>query len=172
MIKYYNAKQTAKLQGIAIRILQFWGYTEKKIVSLNDLYNILKSNNLLKQSYLKQQPFSKKNVVMVFAKEVKNSKEYRELKPVKRKDKNKSVKKINDKRFYSSWAWKKLRLKIIKKYGPKCMCCNSIERIVVDHIKPRSKFPELELDESNMQVLCNDCNMGKSNDDFTDFRPS
>jgi hypothetical protein len=73
--------------------------------------------------------------------------------------------------FYSSWEWKKARFEAIKKYGPVCMCCGSAERIVVDHIKPRSKFPEIELDLDNLQILCNDCNMGKSNDDYTDFRP-
>ena len=42
---------------------------------------------------------------------------------------------------------------------------------MVDHIKPRSRYPALELTLTNLQVLCNDCNMGKSNDDETDFRP-
>ena len=51
------------------------------------------------------------------------------------------------------------------------MCCGSERNIVVDHIKPRSKFPGMSLDLENLQVLCNDCNMGKSNDDFTDWRP-
>ena len=73
--------------------------------------------------------------------------------------------------FYKSWEWKKARFETLKKYGSKCMCCGAVERIVVDHIKPRSKFPHLELDLNNLQVLCNDCNMGKSNDDTTDFRP-
>lgn len=81
----------------------------------------------------------------------------------------KSKKKSSD-NFYSSWEWKKLRFEAIKKYGPKCMCCGSEEKIVVDHIKPRSRFPSLELDFNNLQILCNDCNMGKSNDDYTDFR--
>ena len=51
------------------------------------------------------------------------------------------------------------------------MLCWSDVRIVVDHIKPRSRFPGLELDPDNLQILCSDCNMGKSNDDCTDFRP-
>lgn len=80
-------------------------------------------------------------------------------------------KKAEAKTFYSSWEWKKARFEILKRYGPVCMLCGSEDRIVVDHIKPRSKFPELELDLDNLQVLCNDCNMGKSNDDYTDFRP-
>ena len=37
----------------------------------------------------------------------------------------------------------------------------------VDHVKPRSKFPELALDLSNLQVLCNLCNVAKSNVDMT-----
>lgn len=78
---------------------------------------------------------------------------------------------VGKKSFYASWAWKKLRFEVLKQYGPKCMCCGSDHRPTVDHIKPRARFPELELDFDNLQVLCNDCNMGKSNDDFTDFRP-
>lgn len=53
------------------------------------------------------------------------------------------------------------------------MCCGAMAphvTLVVDHIKPRSKFPELELKEDNLQLLCNSCNMGKSNKDETDFR--
>jgi len=73
--------------------------------------------------------------------------------------------------FYDSWEWKKLRFEVLKKYGPVCMCCRSTEWIVVDHIKPRRRFPELELSFENMQVLCDSCNRGKSNDDYTDFRP-
>jgi 5-methylcytosine-specific restriction endonuclease McrA len=74
-------------------------------------------------------------------------------------------------KFYDSWEWKKLRFEVLKAYGAVCMCCNATERIVVDHIKPRSKFPALELSFDNMQVLCDSCNRGKSNDDYTDFRP-
>ena len=40
----------------------------------------------------------------------------------------------------------------------------------VDHIKPRSKYPELALDPNNLQVLCKDCNLGKSNLYNTDWR--
>lgn len=88
------------------------------------------------------------------------------------KPKAKKVKaKAPSKAFYQTWEWKKLRYETIKRYGAICMCCGSDYRIVVDHIKPRSRFPELELDPENLQVLCNDCNMGKSNDDETDWRP-
>ena len=42
--------------------------------------------------------------------------------------------------------------------------------IQVDHIKPRIKYPNLELDEANLQILCADCNQGKSYTDETDWR--
>lgn len=76
--------------------------------------------------------------------------------------------------FYDSWAWKTLRYKVLKRHGARCMLCGRTAadgvKICVDHIKPRAFFPELELEESNLQVLCNDCNMGKGRWDDTDFR--
>lgn len=81
------------------------------------------------------------------------------------------------KSFYASWEWKKLRYEAIKMHGRKCQCCGwrpgdtEHGRLVVDHVKPRSKYPKLQLSLSNLQVLCSDCNMGKSNvyeDDFRD----
>jgi 5-methylcytosine-specific restriction endonuclease McrA len=43
--------------------------------------------------------------------------------------------------------------------------------IHVDHIKPKSKYPELALEYNNLQLLCEDCNLGKSNKYETDYRP-
>ena len=40
----------------------------------------------------------------------------------------------------------------------------------IDHIFPRSIFPHLEYDIHNLQILCKDCNMEKSNKDNTDYR--
>ncbi len=40
----------------------------------------------------------------------------------------------------------------------------------VDHIKPRSKYPDLALDINNLQILCESCNLGKGAWDETDFR--
>ena len=39
----------------------------------------------------------------------------------------------------------------------------------VDHIKPRSKYPKLALVKSNLQVMCEDCNLGKVNTDTIDW---
>lgn len=77
----------------------------------------------------------------------------------------------SNKSFYQSWEWKRLRYDTILRYGAKCMCCGSEDRIVVDHVKPVRNYPELALDPDNLQILCNDCNMGKGSRDETDFRP-
>jgi hypothetical protein len=73
--------------------------------------------------------------------------------------------------FYSSKSWLTLRDKVLQHYDYFCMKCGSGKEIRVDHIKPRSLFPELELSFDNMQVLCNTCNLHKSNKYFTDYRP-
>lgn len=76
--------------------------------------------------------------------------------------------------FYESREWLDLRYRVLQKSGGSCKLCGcrgSAENpIQVDHIKSRSKHPELALVESNMQVLCRSCNMGKSNKDHTDWR--
>lgn len=78
--------------------------------------------------------------------------------------------------FYSSWEWKAARYEALRIHGQRCQCCGwrpgdtTHGRLVVDHIRPRSKYPHLELTVDNLQVLCNDCNMGKSNTYADDFR--
>lgn len=76
--------------------------------------------------------------------------------------------------FYDSPAWQRLRYDALRRANACCELCGASRAdgviIQVDHIKPRSKFPELELDPSNLQVLCKPCNMGKSNRDSTDWR--
>lgn len=82
----------------------------------------------------------------------------------------------NKDKFYSCEEWRKLRYRVLRKYSAKCMCCGRSPKehgivIHVDHILPRSKFPKLELSFDNLQLLCADCNIGKSNLDATDWRP-
>lgn len=73
--------------------------------------------------------------------------------------------------FYASKAWQVLRYQALKEYGRKCALCGASETTLhVDHIKPRSKYPELELRLDNLQVLCADCNMGKGAWDESDWR--
>lgn len=74
--------------------------------------------------------------------------------------------------FYQSDAWYKVRYERFKLSGRVCACCKATDcELHVDHIRPRSKYPELELDVTNTQVLCKSCNLGKSNADATDWRP-
>lgn len=76
--------------------------------------------------------------------------------------------------FYLSDQWIKLRYRVLTKRGNHCECCGQSWSIGnplhVDHIKPRSKYPSLSLDESNLQILCRECNIAKSNTDETDWR--
>ena len=89
-------------------------------------------------------------------------------------DKAKKRTKSSSKAFYSSKAWRDLRYKVLKHYEATCMCCGASKetgsQIHIDHILPRSKFPDIALDFNNMQCLCADCNIAKSNTDFTDWR--
>ena len=78
------------------------------------------------------------------------------------------------KEFLLSDEWFKFRYRIIELHGNKCQCCGATPAtgaiIQVDHIKPRSIYPELALVESNAQILCRVCNLGKSNLYKTDWR--
>lgn len=81
---------------------------------------------------------------------------------------------MSKKNFYKSKAWLELRYQILREQEHVCALCGQ-ERsanlsLHVDHIKPRSKHPELELDKHNLQILCEDCNLGKSNKYHDDWR--
>jgi 5-methylcytosine-specific restriction endonuclease McrA len=73
--------------------------------------------------------------------------------------------------FYDTRAWQNLRYKALKHYGRTCAFCKETNgRMHVDHIKPRSRFPHLQFQFSNLQVLCEACNLGKGNSDRIDWR--
>ena len=76
--------------------------------------------------------------------------------------------------FYRSAEWGQMRYKALVVYGKKCVCCGATPEtgavMHVDHIKPRSKRPDLELNINNLQILCAQCNIGKLNLDDTDLR--
>lgn len=77
-------------------------------------------------------------------------------------------------KFFDTQVWKRVRYLALAKYGNKCQCCGHGPQtgavLHVDHVKPRSKYPKLALSQDNLQVLCADCNLGKSNVDETDWR--
>jgi len=91
-------------------------------------------------------------------------------------NKERPIKNVRTKKdFYSSRLWKILRYQAFEKYGNKCQCCGGTPKddltMHVDHVKPRSTNPELELDINNLQVLCEDCNVGKLNQWDTHWKP-
>ncbi len=67
--------------------------------------------------------------------------------------------------FYLTADWRNVRRQIIERDGNVCKRCKLQIRdpneLTVDHIKQRSKYPELALDLSNLQVLCRRCNSSK-----------
>lgn len=80
-------------------------------------------------------------------------------------------------RFYRSYQWRKLRVGALEanrtRYGMlACECCGMIDaaHFHVDHIYPRSTHPDLALDPDNLQVLCDDCNIGKGTKFTTNWR--
>ncbi len=100
-------------------------------------------------------------------------------KAVKLKRKNQSDKQkekiLTNKAFFKSRRWMLLRYEAFEIHGRQCLCCGAKPPQVVihvDHIKPRSLYPELELDIDNLQILCEECNLGKSNLYNTDYRTS
>lgn len=76
--------------------------------------------------------------------------------------------------FYNSQSWRDIRYIALKNSNGCCDLCGARAthgiQLHVDHIKPRSKYPQFELDLDNLQVLCGDCNFGKSNIDETNWK--
>ena len=84
-------------------------------------------------------------------------------------------------RFYQSRAWRALRYRCLSENAkrnsgkPLCELCGAGAEpgkpLNCDHIEPISRNWRRRLDPTNVQCLCVDCNMGKSNHDDMDFRP-
>ena len=79
--------------------------------------------------------------------------------------------------FYRSHKWRRLRVDALEanrqSYGVlACECCGMVDvgSFHVDHIYPRSTHPELALDPTNLQVLCDACNIGKGTAYTTNWR--
>lgn len=81
---------------------------------------------------------------------------------------------IKSTEFLKTYEWRRLRKYVLTKYEGKCMCCGKTASediyLNVDHILPRKTHPELALVESNLQILCNECNHGKGNWNTSDWR--
>lgn len=81
---------------------------------------------------------------------------------------------VNSDAFLRGFEWRRLRMSVLVERGARCECCGATAkdgvRIHVDHIKPRSRYPELALVKSNLQVLCAECNHGKGSLYENDWR--
>ena len=91
----------------------------------------------------------------------------------KKKPKKKKKAKATSPMWIDS-KWRAVRYKALKAGNGSCCLCGATAKdgvkLHVDHIKPKSLYPHLEYELSNLQVLCEDCNIGKSNKDDTDWR--
>lgn len=103
----------------------------------------------------------RKNIIIFKCIRCHSQKKMKELLLAQASDKRRK-KFINSDPFYSSIQWRMVRAQILCSQK-NCVKCGSISNLQVDHIKPRSIYPELALDIKNLQVLCEFCNMQKSN---------
>jgi len=83
----------------------------------------------------------------------------------------------NAKSFYQSQEWRMLRVDVIEEQHGECQMCGRSHKkhgvvIHVDHIVPLSIDWSRRLDKTNLQLLCEDCNLGKVNHYSTDWRRS
>lgn len=69
---------------------------------------------------------------------------------------------MNNTNFYQSKAWQRLRWQVIQESTICALCLKPLNKIAknkihIDHIKPRTKYPLLALERDNLQALCVMC---------------
>src|SRR5690606_30267844 len=78
------------------------------------------------------------------------------------------------KNFFKSQHWRHIRLQALSKNDGSCEACGKRvadgAQLHVDHILPRSIYPEFALTLNNLQILCKECNFGKGNVNTTNFK--
>jgi 5-methylcytosine-specific restriction endonuclease McrA len=77
--------------------------------------------------------------------------------------------------FYKSRGWRAARYTFLKSQRRplRCLCCGADAehaRLVVDHVVAIKRDWSRRLDQTNFQILCNDCNLAKASSDSTDWR--
>lgn len=81
--------------------------------------------------------------------------------------------------FYRSTAWKHKREEILKRDNYECVQCRKEGRLTtqfdavleIDHIKELKDYPELKLENSNLQTLCRSCHNIKHGRDGKQLLP-
>jgi hypothetical protein len=62
-------------------------------------------------------------------------------------------------KLHSSVAYRKLRRFALDRANNQCQICSSQHKLHLDHVKPKSLFPELALNKDNVRILCQDCHI-------------
>lgn len=57
--------------------------------------------------------------------------------------------------------YQKFKIRLLEEYGNLCQCCGKHVKLTIDHIFPKSLFPELGIKYDNLQLLCQPCNSDK-----------
>lgn len=74
--------------------------------------------------------------------------------------------------FYNSDEWKLLKKWVYGTYERECFRCRAMDtELHVDHIVPISVNPEKSTNFANLQILCKECNLLKSNRTLEKYRP-
>jgi 5-methylcytosine-specific restriction protein A len=58
--------------------------------------------------------------------------------------------------------WRALRWQILERDGFRCVQCQAVGRLEVDHIEPVRDAPEKAFDPANLQTLCPRCHTRKT----------
>lgn len=88
---------------------------------------------------------------------------------IKKSPPKKSFKAVEN--FYQSQRWIDTKKVVYSLYDFKCMKCGTKDKEMhVDHICPVSKHQTLKWSINNLQLLCKDCNIEKSNVNEIDYR--
>ncbi|HAT4349912.1 HNH endonuclease [Clostridium perfringens] len=85
-----------------------------------------------------------------------------------------SNQKKRDDGFYSKYSWIKLRARILSEQPWCARCLSKYGQIVDDkleghHLLARSEYPEFELEEDNIVMLCKQCNLELGDSSILDF---
>ena len=149
------------LKFVVVKRIVFKGKKNKILLSEINKHQNTNYISLVDMYFALKQSFSSSEIEIINKSKVEKKKRHQEYK--------------HGDDFYKSKQWRDVRFKALKLSDGKCVLCGRSKAkhgvvLHVDHIKPRSLHPKLELAVDNLQILCEDCNLGKSNRDDTDFR--
>lgn len=103
-----------------------------------------------------------------------NTKEQKKTYIKRKKETNNGYTREKAQALYNSDEWRALRYEVLKEQCGCCQLCGRSRKdgvvLHVDHIIPLSVDWSRRFDKNNLQVLCADCNLGKSNKDTIDWR--